>query len=247
MYLARTLLPQFSNREDFLLTAALFDDDTGQPIKIDGCFTASGQAFTSSAWTVVDGNIITTSATQFTIPAFPIGNQLSALALTVGAGLAIKAGDPVIILDTATGNNKVIGYVTSYGNNSGTLVVQIGVTFQFEIRRSGPRNNNLDDFSPFFYVGMVLNQPPLITASLGLPSPTSASITHVDTGLIQIRVPQAIFRQLNHRTFQVALVMTDSIDTRQIFVGELPVLYGGVSGNSSSSSNLFVLGQSQLG
>src|SRR5260370_19792070 len=200
MYLARTLLPQFSNREDFLLTSALFDDDTGQPIKIDGCTTANGQAFTSSAWTVTDGTIVTTSANTITIPAFPIGNQVSALALTVGAGLAIKAGDPVTIADTATGLNKMVGFVTSYTSSNGALVVQVGVTFQFEIRRSGPRNNNTDDFSPFYYVGMVLNQRPLITAALGPPSPgnTQGTITHSDTGLIQIRVPASVFRQLNH-------------------------------------------------
>src|SRR5215831_12685503 len=224
MYLSSTLLPAFSNREDFLITCSLFDDDTGSPIKIDGCTTATGQAFTSSAWTVVDGNIVTTSATPITIPAFPIGNSVIALGLTVGTGLAILSGDPVTIKDTATGLNKMVGFVTSYTPSNGALVVQVGVTFQFEIRRGGPRNEQLDDFSPFFYVGMVLNEPPLITASLGLPSPTSSTITHIDTGVIQIRVPAAIFRQLTHHTFQAALVMTDSIDTRQIFVAKLPLL-----------------------
>jgi hypothetical protein len=229
MYLARTLLPQFSNREDFLLTCSLFDDDTSQPIKLDGCTTANGQAFTGSAWNIIDGNIFTQSSTTITIPAFPIGNQVTALALTVGTGLGIIPGDPVIIQDTPTGLNFMAGYVTSYTSSNGALVVQVGVTFQFEIRRSGPRNNNLDDFSPFFYVGMVLNQPPLIKASLAPPSPTSASVTHIDTGVIQLRVPEAIFRQLNHRTFRASLTMTDSIDTREIFVAELPVLTGGVS------------------
>lgn len=229
MYLGKTLLPQLTNREDFLLTFALFDDDTGEPIKLDGCTTANGQAFTSSAWTVTDGNIITSSTTQITIPVFPIGNQVIALALTVGTNLAIHAGDPITIADSATGANFMIGYVTSYTASNGALVVQVGVTFQFEIRRSGPRNENLDDFTPFFYVGMVLNQPPLITASLGLPSPQQSTITHVDTGTVEIRVPEAIFRQLNHRTFRASCTMTDSIDTRSIFVAELPVLTGGVS------------------
>lgn len=228
MYLARTLLPQLTNREDFLLTVALFDDDLNQPIKLDGCTTASGQAFTGNAWTVTDGAIVTTSTTQITIPAFPIGNQVIALALTVGTNLAIVAGDPITIKDTATGLNFMVGYVTSYTASNGALVVQIGVTFQFEIRRSGPRNENLDDFDPFFFVGMVLNQPPLITAKLGLPSPVSATITHTDTGIFQIRVPEAIFRNLNHRTFRASCTMTDSIDTRSVFVAELPVLTGGV-------------------
>src|SRR5260370_40968240 len=103
MYLARTLLAPRSNREDFLETFGLFDDDTGQPIKLDGCTTANGQAFTASAWTVTDGLIVTTSSTPITIPAFPIGNQVSALALTVVIDLNILAGDPAAIADTATG------------------------------------------------------------------------------------------------------------------------------------------------
>lgn len=230
MFLARTLLPQFSNREDFLLTCALFDDDLNQPIKLDGCTTANGQAFTSSAWTVIVGNIVTTSATQITIPVFPIGNQVTALSLTVGTGLGIVAGNAVTIKDTATGLNLMTGFVTSYTSSNGALVCQIGVTFQFEIRRQGPRNNQLDDFSPFFYVGMVLNQPPLITAALNTTvSASSQGIMHVDTGVIQIRIAEQIFRQLFHRTFRAALTMTDSIDTREIFVAELPVLTGGVT------------------
>lgn len=229
MYLGKTLLPQLTNREDFLLTVGLFDDDTGEPIKLDGCTTANGQAFTSSAWTVIDGAIVTNSATKITIPAFPIGNDVIALALTVGTALGIEAGDPISIFDSATGTNSMSGYVTSYTASNGALVCQIGVTFEFEIRRSGPRNENLDDFTPFFYVGMVLNQPPLITASLALPAPAQATITHTDIGIFQIRVPESIFRQLNHRTFRAACTMTDSIDTRSIFVAELPVLTGGVS------------------
>jgi hypothetical protein len=59
VYINPVLLPQFSNREDLLLTVSLFDDDTGQPIKVDGCTTALPFAFTGTAWTVTDGPIIT--------------------------------------------------------------------------------------------------------------------------------------------------------------------------------------------
>jgi hypothetical protein len=79
-----------SNREDLLLPVSLVDDDLNQPINLSGT-TGSG---TFSSWNIVDGAIATTSATPITIPPFPIGNQLSALALTVGAGLATQPGDP---------------------------------------------------------------------------------------------------------------------------------------------------------
>src|SRR5437899_2059502 len=137
MYMPRLTLPQFSNREDFLATVSVFDDDTGQPVKLDGCTVNGNAAFTSSAWTVIDGAIVTASATQITIPVFPIGGQLSALALTVAAGLGILQGDPITIQDTATGKNSMAGYVQSYTVSTGALVVQIGVTFQFQIRLGG--------------------------------------------------------------------------------------------------------------
>src|SRR5258708_12729228 len=114
MYLTRTVLAPRSNREDFLEFLGLFDDDTGQPIKIDGCTTANGQAFTASAWTVTDGVIVTTSANTITIPAFPIGNQVSALALTAGTGLGILTAAPLTIKDTATAPNKILSFLTSY-------------------------------------------------------------------------------------------------------------------------------------
>ena len=138
MYINPVLFPQFSNREDFLATISLYDDDTFQLLNLHQCQTASGSPFTASAWTVVDGAITTTSATAITIPAFPIGAQLSALNLTVDAGLAILPGDAVTISDTATGLNTMTGFVTSYTSSSGSLTCQIGWTYQFEIRKMPP-------------------------------------------------------------------------------------------------------------
>lgn len=230
MYADRVLLPRYSNREDFLLTVSLFDDDLNQPIKIDGCATLAGTPFVGSNWTVTDGAVIAGSVTTITIPVFPIGNQLSVLSLQLnpsgGGGFptGISPGDPITISDAATGlKNSMVGYVISYVVATGKLVVQIGVTFQFEIRRCGPRNSNIDDFTPFFYTGQVLTTPPILSASLG------NGITHIDTGVFQIRIPEATFRQLERRTYQAGLTMTDSIDTREIFVAALPVGYGGVT------------------
>jgi hypothetical protein len=230
MYVNRAFLPQVTNREDFLQTIALFDDDTGQPIKLDGCTTFNAAPFTGNAWTVTDGNIVATSATSFTIPVFPIGNQLSALPITVAAGLAIQQGDPVTIKDTATGLNSVTGFVTSYNATTGALIVQIGVTFQFEIRRGGPRNTGAG-FVPWFDFGTPDSLGPLLSASLG------NGITILDIGVIQILIPEAKFKTLSANTtqesstgtFQAALTMTDSVNTRQLMLAELPVMYGGVT------------------
>jgi hypothetical protein len=216
------LLPQVSNREDLLISVSIFDDDTGNPVDLDGCTTASGNAFTAAAWTVTDGTISTTSATSFTIPALPIGNQLSALNIVVGAGLGILQGDPIKIADTLTGLNFVLGTVTSYTPTNGQLVVQVGNTFQFEIRKGAPRNDG-SGYLPWYDFGTPDQEGPLLSASLG----NGVMIT--DLGYLQILIPESKFRQLNPTTYSAALTIFDGVNTRQVFLANLPVLYGNVT------------------
>lgn len=225
MYAFPVLWPETSNREDLYRTVSLFDDDTGAPINLSGTALGPGNlnGFTGSAWTVTDGAIVTPSATQITIPAFPIGNQLSALPLTVGANLGILAGDPILIAD-ASGLNTMAGYVTSYVASTGALVCQIGLTFQFEIRWQD-HHRLTDDYSPFYdFGGGAPNGPaPIISASLG------NGLTIVDLGYLLINIPETKMRTLHHKTYLASLTMTDSVSTRQVLVGKLPILYGGVT------------------
>jgi hypothetical protein len=219
-------LPVTSNREDLVLPVSIFDDDLNQAINLSGTTTAAiGQAFTGSAWTVTDGSIITTSTTQITIPVFPIGNQLSALALTVGTGLGILPGDPILIADTATGLNTMTGYVVSYVAATGALVVQIGLTFQFEIRKNHHSHSLQNDYSNLYTFGggPTTGNAPIISASLG------NGILIVDTGYLQIVIPESKMRTLRGDTHKASLTMTDSVNTRQLFVATLPVIYGGVT------------------
>src|SRR5215471_6043825 len=105
-----------SNREDFLLTLQVWDDDLSQLVNLTGCTTATGLPFTGNVWTVTDGSIVTTSSTSltvtFTSPAG--GNNPSntgpnpALTLTVGTGLGILPGDQVQIVDTPTQLNGMV-------------------------------------------------------------------------------------------------------------------------------------------
>lgn len=189
-------------------------------MRLDGTTVANGQAFTGNTWTVTDGAIVTTSADQITIPAYPIGDQLSALAFNVDPGLAILPGDPVTIADP-TGANTMTGFVTSYVAASGALVVQIGCTFKFEIRRGGPRNTG-SGYSTWYDFGIPDEHGPLLSASLG------DGISHVDVGIIQIMIPEAMFRRLSTGTYSAALTVSDSVNTRQMFIGQLPVQFGGV-------------------
>jgi hypothetical protein len=220
--------PKVSNREDWLQFVSIFDDDTGQPIELSGTTRAiAGAAFTSNAWTVIDGAIVTASTTPITIPNFPIGNQLSALALTVGLGLGIVAGDPITIQDTATGKNSMVGYVLSYVPANGALVVQIGCTFELEIRRwrTHPGGGSHDGYSTSNNIGTYdRGGGPQISAQLG------NGLTIVDIGVVQIRIPVSIFGGLHPKTHLVSMSYTDSVDTRSAFAdAELPVMHGGVS------------------
>jgi len=218
---APILLDPRTNREDFLLSVSIFDDDTGLPVNLANTATASGNAFTGALWTVTDGVISTTSTTSITIPTFPIGNQLSALSLTVGLGLGIVQGDAVKIAD-ATGLNYMLGTVTSYTPSNGLLVCQIGSTFQFEIRRGPPRNDG-SGYLPWYDFGTPDQLGPLLSASLG------NGILITDLGYMQILIKEAQFRQLGLGTFSADLTMFDGVNTKQVFIANLPVLYGGVT------------------
>jgi hypothetical protein len=221
MYANPILLPQFSNREDLLLQMSIFDDDLNTAVNLSGT-TGSG---TFNSWNVTDGAIATTSSTSITIPAFPIANQLSSLALTVGTSLGILAGDSITIADSGTGLNTMSGYVLSYTSSTGALVVQIGVTLQFEIRRplnSGPLSYGYG-YSSFPAIGRYDDDVPEITAALG----TGILIT--DVGYLQIMIPEVQLKQLAPGTRRASLTMTDSVNTRQLFMAQLPILMGGVT------------------
>jgi hypothetical protein len=222
MYANPILFPQISNREDLLVTVALFDDDTGQAIDISGRTLAAPGDFAGNAWTVTSGIVNTASVTALTIKDYPFGGEMQAIACTVGINLAILPGAPVTIKD-ATGKNTMTGYVTSYAPATGALVAQIGSAFQFEIRGHhhgdgyGPC-----DYGSSSYIGTDEGSP-IISAQLG------AGITNVDVGKIQLRVPASTFAKLRHKTYSAAMTMFDGSDTRQVFIGKLPVQWGGVT------------------
>lgn len=219
-------LNPFSNREDFNLSVALTDDDTGAFINLSGTIGAG----TFSAWNVTDGQINTTSATQITIPQLPIGNQLSSLALTVGTGLAIVQGDPIVVTDAGTGQNQMLGYVLSYASATGALIVQIGCTLWFEIRRWARRSGSHGNgYVPWYDIGTACESP-IITASLG------NGILITDMGIAQIMIPASTFRSLHPETYICGLVITDSVNTRQLLVATLPVIQGVVMGAPPAQS-----------
>jgi hypothetical protein len=243
---------------------SLFDDDTGEPLDFSGVVREKPGDYSNNLWLVTDGSIVTMSLSALTIPDYPIGGELAAVALTVDPDLAIAPGDPVTIanlpdgteiigpigpppspyqtepgvvpyiIETSApttlptlpvaGNNSMTGYVTSYASATGKLVVQIGSTFQFEIRPLKQTSDfNYGYTGSWDWIGGVNDYGPLITGALG------SGLSIVDVGVLQIRVPEKTFRKLNHRTYGAFLSMTDSYDTRQVFIARLPMQYGGLS------------------
>lgn len=237
MYIIPVLLPQQSNREDFLKTLSLFDDDTGDALDISGRTLAAPGDFTAAAWTVTSGAIVTASVTQLTIPDYPIGSDLQAVTCTVGVGLALAAGAPVTIADAVTGLNTMTGYITSYAPATGVLVAQCGPAFEFEIR--GHHHHDYDgSYGASSYIGTDACDAPLISAQLG------SGISVIDVGMLQIRIPESTMAKLRHRTYGAALSMFDGYDSRQIFIGKLPILSGGVRSmplSTASQSNPYGL------
>lgn len=235
MYQLITYLPPFTNREDYLLTLSVFDDDTLLPIDLSGITLANNVGpFTSNAWTVTDGSINTTSTTSITIPTFPVTgtNNLTALSLTVGTGLAIKPGDPIQIKDTATGTNILQGFVVSYASATGVLTVQMGWTFQFEIRRGGARNVG-DGYQTWWDWGIPDDLGPILQANF-----SNGFLSLISNNVLQILIPASIVQTISGTsvfgsdqqpgTFKAAMIGTDSVNTRQFLLGNQAFYFGGV-------------------
>jgi hypothetical protein len=225
------LLPAFSNREDFLLIAAIFDNDTNEAVNLASILKQSAGPYTASFWTVAVAGIYTSSNTTLTIPDYPITDELSLITLTVETGLTIVTGDPVQIIDSINDQNQMIGYVISYTAATGVLVVQVGLTFQFEIRAQAPAGAaglmGGYDYAPSYDYGGVTyspyDGPPVLTAALG------SGVSIIDIGYYQILITESLTRRLTHKTYQASLTVTNSVDTRQVFIGKLPELSGGVT------------------
>jgi hypothetical protein len=228
MYGYPVAFPEQSNREDIYRTIGIFDDDTGDPINLGGIIsTRFPNGLTGSNWTVTTGSVAVPCSTVFTVPGYPLTGQLSALTLAIAPGLVIVPGAPVVVADIF-GNATVAGLVLSYNAVTGTLVCQIGMTFQFEIRREHQRPG-VSDYLPFFNFGggaVPGGAAPLITAALG----TGLSIT--DLGFLLINIPETQVRRLasfDARSYIASLTITDSVNTRQVMIARLPILYGGVT------------------
>lgn len=99
-----------------------------------------------------------------------------------------------------------------------------GLTFNCEVRRK-QNNPSLDvtGYTPFYDYGSIDDAGAVLTLALG------SGLTVIDLGQLQLSITVAQMRTLAPATYSIALTASSTDDTRQIFLGDLPVLFGGVS------------------
>lgn len=104
-------------------------------------------------------------------------------------------------------------------DNNGAALYAISLEISPAVPRYPPAGNAL----PYPYYD--LDGSPVISASL------ADFISIIDTGTIQIALPKAKIKTLCARTYDVFLTLYDATedDGRQILIGKLPVLFGGIN------------------
>lgn len=106
-------------------------------------------------------------------------------------------------------------------------------TLTLEIQRASPAPHDmgywLGGTTPPFYDDC---DSPVITQTVlaGAANPSAVSpLSIVDIGTIQIFLPKATFQTLRGRSYDVYMTVYDADidDGRQLFIGRIPVVYGG--------------------
>lgn len=220
MYQNPTLFHPVTNRESWSPVIQLADDDTGQLLNL---------TYTSGTGTFASWSIAVSATLQG--PALFSTNSVSSLKIgtgvfnaVVGTGLAIIAGK-FVAFSALAGTASMQGVVNSYNGSTGALQFTVStMAVALEIRRDrfGTGQRNDTGYVSFFDYGNVDDWGPLVSLSIG------SGITIIDVGTLQIYVSETQMRGLSGRTHIVAATLTsaDGIDTRQLFLGRLPVLDG---------------------
>lgn len=113
--------------------------------------------------------------------------------------------------------------VTCKDGDTGELIDLTGFTFACEVRRVP--NNLLDQsgYVPYYDYGSVDDAGASITLALG------SGVTVVGLGQVQLDITVAQMRSLAPDTYSIALTAMLDDEARQVFLGTLPVQFGGVT------------------
>lgn len=129
-----------------------------------------------------------------------------------------------VLFPQVTNRESFAPYIGIYDDADGSPVNLSGLTFQLEIRRLGFGSGHFASPTvPFYDDGPEAS--PVLTASLG------NGITVVDVGVFQVVFSETQMRTLRAGTYSIACTASDGspAGTRQLFLGRLPVLDGGVT------------------
>lgn len=126
-----------------------------------------------------------------------------------------------VLFPQVTNRESFAPFIGIYDDADGSPVNLSGLTFQLEIRNSGLGSGQFSG-APYF---SDVPGAPLLTASLG------NGITVVDIGVFQVVFSEIQMRGLRPGTYSIACTVADgsAAGTRQLFIGRLPVLDGGVT------------------
>ena len=131
------------------------------------------------------------------------------------------------LFPAVTNRESVALSFSLYDDDTGELLDLTGMTFAFEVRRPIPGMGGVigGGYSPYHDIGNYDNQGPVLSLSLG------SGITVPSTGVVQVDITAAQMRVLVPSVYEVGFTVTseDGLDTRQILLGKLPVLFGGVT------------------
>lgn len=224
MYAPSTQFPQVTNRESWTQNIGVYDDNDGSPINLSN---TSGSG-TLSPWSVQ------VSATLY---GTPLLTTASLSILTIGNGffnaiipknLTIGVGQFVTFIYQNDTTQWMVGKVTAYNPATGAISFNVvTVSIQLEIRRVGGDRSGYNEsgYGASWQWGSIDCNAPILTASIG------SGITIVDIGIFQVYFSEPQMRSLGAGMHSVnaTLASADGIDVRQLFLGRLPVFFGGVT------------------
>lgn len=110
-----------------------------------------------------------------------------------------------------------------FDDDTGDAIDLSPYSFSLEIRRTGPNLDGASGYTPTYDYGSYNDYGPVIKASLG------SGLTIIDTGILELFVAASTIKSLNDGNYKMAMTVTDGTYTRQVFLGWLPVYFGGVS------------------
>lgn len=113
-----------------------------------------------------------------------------------------------------------------YDDATGDAIDLSGCSIQVEIRRDREHGGyGFDGYGPNYSIGAHDWCAPILTASIG------KGVDIVDVGIFQLYFSETQFRSLSPgmHSINATLTSADGADTRQLFLGRLPIFFGGVT------------------